>query len=127
MDILLSVITGIVLWNINAQLFTVLIMMVIVNIILIYIFKKPYKKINYEQMEAGAMLNSQLIESIKNVEKVKALGDEEQQINKLEIKFVHTLKLGYQEGILKNVQGFISIHLYALSSIFKHIIDTIGN
>ena len=108
MDILLSVITGIVLWNISSQLFGVLIVMVIINIILIYIFKKPYKKINYEQMEAGAMLNSQLIESIKNVETVKALGDEEQQIDKLEIKFVHTLKLGYQEGILKNVQGFIS-------------------
>lgn len=117
MDILLSVITGIVLWNINAQLFTVLIMMVIVNIILIYIFKKPYKKINYEQMEAGAMLNSQLIESIKNVETVKALGDEEQQIEKLETKYVHTLKLGYQEGILKNIQGFISRFIGSLGNI----------
>ena len=114
MDILLSVITGIVLWNINAQLFTVLIMMVIVNIILIYIFKKPYKKINYEQMEAGAMLNSQLIESIKNVETVKALGDEEQRIDKLEMKFVNTLKLGYQEGILKNV-------FYSFIRTFKYI------
>ena len=117
MDILLSVITGIVLWNISSQLFGVLIVMVIINIILIYIFKKPYKKINYEQMEAGAMLNSQLIESIKNVETVKALGDEEQQINKLEIKFVHTLKLGYQEGILKNVQGFISQFIGSLGNI----------
>jgi len=82
--------------------------MIIVNIILIYIFKKPYKKINYEQMEAGAFMNSHLIESIQNIETIKSQNDEKQQMNKLENRFVSVLKLGYKEGTLKNVQGVIS-------------------
>lgn len=108
MDILLAIITGIVLFNINMSLFGILIVMVIINIILIYVFKKPYKKINQEQMEAGAQLNSQLIESLKNIRSVKAHGDEGEQIEFLEKRFVHSLEIGYQEGVLKNVQGIVS-------------------
>jgi len=108
LDILLASITGIILFNLNSALFLILIIMIIVNIILIYIFKKPYKKINYEQMEAGAFMNSHLIESIQNIETIKSQNDEKQQMNKLENRFVSVLKLGYKEGTLKNVQGVIS-------------------
>lgn len=108
MDILLSLITGIVLFNINMQLFGILILMVVINIGLIYVFKKPYKKINQEQMEAGSRLNSQLIESLKNIRSVKAHGDESEQIELLEKRFVHSLEIGYQEGVLKNIQGVVS-------------------
>ena len=108
LDILLASITGIILFNLNSTLFLILIIMIIVNIILIYIFKKPYKKINYEQMEAGAFMNSHLIESIQNIETIKSQNDEKQQMNKLENRFVSVLKLGYKEGTLKNVQGVIS-------------------
>lgn len=82
--------------------------MVIINIILLYIFKKPYKKLNYEQMETNAMMNSHLIESMQNIETVKSQGDESPQIQKLEDRFVSVLKLGYKEGTLKNVQGVVS-------------------
>ena len=108
LDILLASITGIILFNLSSALFLILIIMIIVNIILIYIFKKPYKKINYEQMEAGAFMNSHLIESIQNIETIKSQNDEKQQMNKLENRFVSVLKLGYKEGTLKNVQGVIS-------------------
>lgn len=117
MDILLSVISAIVLWNINASLFGILVLMVVINIVLIYIFKKPYKTINQEQMEAGSMLNSQLIESMKNIETVKSLGDEAQQINKLETRYVHALKIGYREGVLQNVQGVISNFIGSLGNL----------
>lgn len=117
MDIVLSVITAVVLWNLNAKLFGILIVMVVINIILIYVFKKPYKKLNYDQMESGAMLNSQLIESMKNIETVKSMGDERQQIEKLETRYVHALKIGYKEGVLKNVQGVISNFVGSLGNI----------
>lgn len=117
MDISLSLITGVILWNLNSQLFMILIVMVLINIALIYIFKKPYKKLNYEQMEAGAMLNSQLIESMQNIETVKSQNDEAQQIDKLESKFVSALKIGYREGTLKNVQGVISNFVGSLGNL----------
>ena len=108
LDIGLSLISTIVLININAKLFLILFVMVIVNIILIYIFKKPYKEINKRQMETGSILNSQLIESIQNINTVKALNDESNQLEKLENKFISTLKIAYQEGVLSNIQGSIS-------------------
>lgn len=117
MDITLSIISAIVLWNINSHLFLILLLMVVVNIILLYIFKKPYKKINMEQMEAGAKLNSQLIESIKNINTVKAQNDEQNQIEKLEQNFVHSLQIGYKEGVLKNVQSTISSMIGTLGNI----------
>ncbi|VKE65059.1 Bacteriocin ABC transoporter [Streptococcus pneumoniae] len=108
MDITLSVISAVVLWTINQSLFLILVFMVIVNIILIYCFKKPYKKINHEQMEANGLLNSQLIESIRNIDTIKSQHDEEQRLNKIEEKFVHTLEIGYKEGVLQNIQSTIS-------------------
>lgn len=108
LDIGLSLISTIVLININAKLFSILFIMVVINIILIYIFKKPYKEINKRQMEAGSILNSQLIESIQNINTVKALNDESNQLEKLENKFISTLKIAYQEGVLSNIQGSIS-------------------
>lgn len=108
MDIILSVISAVVLWTINQSLFLILVFMVIVNIILIYCFKKPYKKINHEQMEANGLLNSQLIESIRNIDTIKSQHDEEQRLNKIEEKFVHTLEIGYKEGVLQNIQSTIS-------------------
>lgn len=108
LDISLSLISTIVLININAKLFSILFVMVVINIILIYIFKKPYKEINKRQMETGSILNSQLIESIQNINTVKALNDEENQLEKLENKFISTLKIAYKEGVLSNVQSSIS-------------------
>lgn len=108
MDITLSVISAIVLWTINQSLFLILVLMVVVNIILIYCFKKPYKKINHEQMEANGLLNSQLIESIRNIDTIKSQHDEEQRLNKIEEKFVHTLEIGYKEGVLQNIQSTVS-------------------
>lgn len=125
MDITLSIISAIVLWNINSSLFLILLLMVAVNILLLYIFKKPYKKINMEQMEAGAKLNSQLIESIKNINTVKAQNDEQHQIEKLEQNFVHSLQIGYKEGVLKNVQSTISSMIATLGNIFFMAIGTL--
>ena len=108
LDLALALFSSLLLYNLNPKLFMILIVMVIINIILIYIFKKPYRKINYEQMEAGAALNAQLIESIRNIDTVKANGDESAQLDKLETKFVRALKIGYKEGVLQNTQGFVS-------------------
>ncbi|MFA9467322.1 peptidase domain-containing ABC transporter [Streptococcus sp. E24BD] len=108
MDITLSVISAVVLWSINQSLFLILVLMVAINIILIYCFKGPYKKINHEQMEATGLLNSQLIESIRNIDTIKSQHDEVQRLNKIEEKFVHTLEIGYKEGVLQNVQSTVS-------------------
>ncbi|WP_375162864.1 peptidase domain-containing ABC transporter [Rossellomorea sp. SC111] len=117
MDVMLASITGFVLWKINPTLFGILVIMVVINILLIYFFKRPYKKLNYEQMEAGAVLNSHLIESIKNIETVKSQNDEKAKIHKLEEKFVHSLKIDYREGVISNVQGSVSNFIGSLGNL----------
>lgn len=59
-------------------------------------------------MEANSMLNSQLIESIRNIDTIKSQHDERQRLDKLEENFVHTLEIGYKEGVLQNIQSTIS-------------------
>ncbi|SFO01665.1 peptidase domain-containing ABC transporter [Proteiniclasticum ruminis] len=117
LDITLALLSSVLLWNLNSRLFSILLIMVAINIVLIYFFKKPYKKINYEQMEAGAMLNAHLIESIRNIETVKSYGDEKQQLETLEKRFVHALKIGYKEGVLQNVQGFFSSFINSIGNV----------
>ncbi|SKA07924.1 ATP-binding cassette, subfamily B [Pilibacter termitis] len=118
LDLTLAIFTGIALMKINLQLFSLTLIVVLCNILLIYLFKKSYKRINYEQMEAGAVMNSQLIESIRNIESVKGSVSETAQINLLESKFVKVLKLGYEEGKLSNLQNVISSGIQSLSGIF---------
>jgi len=117
MDISLSVIMAIALFNLNARLFLILLGMVIINVILIYVFKKPYKKLNYEQMESGAVLNSHLIESLQNMETVKSQNDEKYFIQKLEERIVNLQKIGYREGTLQNTQGIISEAINSLGGL----------
>ncbi|WP_086523315.1 peptidase domain-containing ABC transporter [Bacillus sp. S1-R1J2-FB] len=117
LDLALALISSLLLYNLNPKLFMILLVMVLINIVLIYIFKKPYKKINYEQMEAGASLNAHLIESIRNINTVKAHGAENEQLSKLETKFVRSLKIGYKEGILQNTQGFVSTLVNSIGNI----------
>ena len=117
LDVSLALIMSIVLLNMNNRLFLILVIMVAINITLVYLFKKPYKKLNHEQMEAGALLNSHLIESVQNIETVKAQNDEKSQLAKLEDRFVRLLKIGYREGTLSNVQGAISSFVDSLGSL----------
>lgn len=117
LDVLLALFSSVLLWYLNPKLFYILLIMLIINIALIYFFKKPYRKINYEQMEAGAMLNAQLIESMQNIETVKAHANEEEQIHHLENRFVHALQIGYKEGVLQNAQGFVSNFVNSLGNV----------
>lgn len=117
LDVLLALFSSILLWYLNSKLFFILLIMLLINIVLVYFFRKPYRKINYEQMEAGAMLNAQLIESMQNIETVKAHANEDEQIHRLENRFVHALKISYKEGILQNVQGFFSNFVNSLGNV----------
>ncbi len=123
MDVLLAAVSGFVLWKLNADLFFILIIIVFINILLIYFFKKPYKKLNYEQMETSAKLNSHLIESIKNIETIKSQNDEQNQIHKLENKFIASLKVNYREGVINNFQSSISNFIGSLGNL---VFMTIG-
>lgn len=108
LDIGMALITGVILFNINSTLFAVIFFMTIISVILVFIFKQPYKRINEEQMQQSSVLNSQIIEGLRAVETIKGNANEEVELNNIEKEYIRSLRISYKEGMLSNVQGVIS-------------------
>lgn len=49
-----------------------------------------------------------IVSFLQTLLSAKSQHDEEQRLNKIEEKFVHTLEIGYKEGVLQNIQSTIS-------------------
>lgn len=108
MDISMALITGVILSQMNLKLFGIILFMTVVSILLVFIFKQPYKKINEEQMQQAAILNSEIIEGLRAVETIKGNANEETELECIEREYIKSLRIGYKESMLSNVQGTIS-------------------
>lgn len=116
MDISMALVTGVILIKMNVPLFVIILFMTIINILLVLIFKHPYKKINEEQMQQGSILNSQIIEGLRAVETIKGNANEGTELENIEREYIKALRISLKEGILTNAQGSIS-----------SLVSTIGN
>ena len=108
MDISMALITGVILFQMNPKLFAVIIMMTLISIVLVFIFKQPYKKINEEQMQQSSILNSEIIEGLRAVETIKENANEDIELESIEREYIKSLRISYKEGMLSNVQSTIS-------------------
>lgn len=108
MDISMALITGVILFQMNLKLFAVIIMMTLISIVLVFIFKQPYKKINEEQMQQSSILNSEIIEGLRAVETIKGNANEDIELESIEREYIKSLRISYKEGMLSNVQSTIS-------------------
>jgi len=116
MDIIMTVATGVILFNMNMSMFTVIAVMTVVSILLVFIFRQPYKSINEEQMKQASILNSQIIEGLRAVETIKGNANEDVELDNIEREYIRSVRIGLKEGMLSNVQGAIS-----------SVISTVGN
>lgn len=107
-DVSMALITGVILYKMNTSLFIVILFMTIISIILVFIFKQPYKKINEEQMQQASILNSQIIEGLRAVETIKGNANEETELENIEHEYIKSLRIGVKENMLSNIQGSIS-------------------
>ncbi len=123
MDIILAMVSACILYIMNEKLFIIVLVLTMITALLIFIFKEPYKKINIEQMEAQAKLNSHIIESLKGIETVKAHAAEESSMEKLEVEYINNLKIAFKEGVLSNIQESLS---GAISTIGNLVLMYIG-
>ncbi len=108
MDISMALISGVILFQMNQKLFSIILFMTIVSILLVFIFKQPYKKINEEQMQQASVLNSEIIEGLRGFETIKGNANEEVELENIEKEYIKSLKISYKEGMLSNIQGSIS-------------------
>lgn len=112
LDISMALITGVILAQMNSKLFFVIAVIMIINIFLVFIFRQPYKQINYAQMHQASVLNSQLIEGLRGIETIKANACEQVELEQIEREYIRSLRIGRKEGMLSNLQnsinGFVS-------------------
>lgn len=107
-DIAMALVSGVILFKMNVGLFAIILVMTILSILLVLIFKQPYKKINEEQMQQTSVLNSQIIEGLRAVETIKGNANEDTELENIEKEYIKSLRIGVKEGHLSNVQGLIS-------------------
>lgn len=117
MDISMALITGVILFKMNTTLFIIILFLTVISIILVFIFKQPYKKLNEEQMQQASVLNSQIIEGLRAVETIKGNANEETELENIEKEYIKSLRISFRGGMLSNIQGSISGLIQSVGSL----------
>ena len=108
MDIVMAVGTGFVLFRMNSSLFSITLFTTVLSLLLVIIFKQPYKRINEETMVQSAVLNSQMIESLRGIETIKCNACEERELEALEREYIKSLKISLRSSKISTSQSLIS-------------------
>ena len=111
MDISMALITGVILFQMNPKLFAIIVMMTIISIVLVFIFKQPYKKINEEQMQQSSILNSEIIEGLRAVETIKGNANEDIELESIEREYIKSLRISYKEGMLSGAGNLLMLYV----------------
>ena len=108
MDVVMAVATGIILFRMNSTLFSISLFTSLLSLLLVIIFKQPYKRINEETMQQSAILNSQMIESLRGIETIKCNAGEDRELENLEREYIKSLKISLKSSKLSTGQSLIS-------------------
>jgi len=116
LDVSMALIAGVVLFRMNAGLFSIIAVMTVVSILLVLAFKPIYKKYNEESMQQASILNSEIIEGLRGVETIKGNANEDVEMENIEREYIRSLRIGLGQGKMSARQGLIS-----------GVISTVGN
>ncbi|ARW20675.1 Pediocin PA-1 transport/processing ATP-binding protein PedD [Pediococcus pentosaceus] len=72
----------------NIILFLISLIVIPIYIIIVWIFKKTFHRLNQATMESSAIVNSAIIESLSGIETIKALTGESATKKKIDVLFV---------------------------------------
>lgn len=91
LDLLICLVGGIILYNINSKLFLFLVIITLVYLVVILIFNKIVKTLVDINQINNAKINSFLVETINGFETIKGLNIERRIKNKFEKLYVNSL------------------------------------
>ncbi len=104
-DVLMVITGGIILYMQSSFLFGVTFTLIPLYVITVWLFHKPFERMNRNQMESSATLTSYLVETINGVETLKAYTAEKKADFQTEKKFIVLLKNIFKLGFWNNIQG----------------------
>mgnify|MGYP003262348694 CR=1 FL=1 len=108
MDVVMAIGTGVILFRMNSTLFGISLFSTMLSLLLVIIFKQPYKRINEETMQQSAILNSQMIESLRGIETIKCNASEDRELENLEREYIKSLKISLKSSRISTGQSLIS-------------------
>ena len=114
LDVSIVLIISIVLFSQNIYLFFISLLALPIYTVIIFVFMKPFERMNRDTMEANAILSSSIIEDINGIETIKSLTSENSRYQKIDKDFFSYLKKSYnysraesQQKALKKVAQLI--------------------
>ncbi|RWZ67776.1 peptidase domain-containing ABC transporter [Labedella populi] len=105
LDAVMAIVTGAVLFSLDASLFLVIVVFVIVSVVLVVAFLRPFRAVNGEQMQQASVLNSRIIEGLRGVEGIKLEGFEPREMEGVEREYIRSVRFSFREGMLENGQS----------------------
>ena len=117
LDISTVLIISIILFLQNSSLFFISLLGLPIYAVIIFVFMKPFEKMNRDTMEANATLSSSVIEDINGIETIKSLASEKTRYQKIDREFVDYLKRSFtysraesqQKALKKLAQLFLNV------------------
>ncbi|RDU21857.1 peptidase domain-containing ABC transporter [Anaerosacchariphilus polymeriproducens] len=103
-DVLMTVVGGVILYLQNVKLFFTCFVPIILYLVLVFGFKKKIKKVNRKVMEDNASMTSYLVESLEGIETVKAFNGEGLVQAKTENNFFKFMRSCFKCGCTYNAQ-----------------------
>ena len=86
--------------------------------VIIFVFMKPFEKMNNETMEANATLSSSIIEDINGIETIKSLTSEHTSYQKVDREFVAYLKKSFRYAKAESIQKALKKLAQLLLNVF---------
>ena len=114
LDLILALVTGLILFNISRELFLIIIFLTILNIVIVYLFKSPFKKYNLRKMQQDSKLNSSIVESINAIGYVKSANQERPIMERIENNFISTLKTNFKIQYFGNLHDTLTSTLMSI-------------
>ena len=107
LDVSIVSVIAVVLFSQNASLFFLTLLGIPVYALIIFLFMKPFEKMNHETMEANSVLSSSIIEDINGIETIKSLTSEKQRYQKIDKEFVTYLKKSFAYSRSESLQKIL--------------------
>lgn len=116
LDASMVLLIGTALFLQNRLLFLISLATVPIYALIVFMFMKPFDRTNENQMEAGAMVNSQIIESLKGIETIKSFNATDQVFDKVQNQFQELMEKSFKNANLDNLQSNLKTALQVIGS-----------
>lgn len=116
LDVSMVIFIGTALFLQNYLLFYISLSTLPIYGLIVFLFMKPFDRTNEEQMESSAVVNSQIIESLKGIETIKSFNATNLVYEKVQRQFKEMMDKSFKNTNLDNLQSNLKTALQVISS-----------